>query len=127
LISDAAFDAVGYHRLAEYPIYISAGLETRAIRSRWLSTMSQHLIFGAPATALLFFLLALALRRTQTLYFDVVSGLWSSIAPRATWRRSARLPIATGLPVSYLTYQCPATERLTRSVTNPGNGVDEGR
>jgi len=61
---------IGYQRLAEYPIYISAGLETRAIRSRWLSTMSQHLIFGAPATALLFFLLALALRRTQTLYFE---------------------------------------------------------
>ena len=48
---------LGYQRLAEYPIYISAGLETSAIRARWLSTMSQHLIFGAPATALLFFLL----------------------------------------------------------------------
>jgi two-component system NtrC family sensor kinase len=32
--------------------------------------MSQHLIFGAPATAFLFFLLALALRRTRTLYFE---------------------------------------------------------
>jgi len=61
---------LGYQRLAEYPIYISAGLETAAIRARWLSTMSQHLIFGAPATALLFFLLALALRRTRTLYFE---------------------------------------------------------
>ncbi len=61
---------LGYQRLSEYPIYISAGLETSAIRARWLSTMSQHLIFGAPATALLFFLLALALRRTRTLYFE---------------------------------------------------------
>ena len=61
---------IGYQRLAEYPLYISAGLETAAIRSRWLSTMSQHLIFGAPATAFLFFLLALALRRTRTLYFE---------------------------------------------------------
>src|SRR5258708_13596600 len=61
---------VGYRQLAEYPIYISAGLETSAIRARWLSTMSQHLIFGAPATALLFCLLALALRRTRTLYFE---------------------------------------------------------
>ncbi len=61
---------LGYQRLAEYPIYISAGLETSVIRARWLSTMSQHLIFGAPATALLFFLLALALRRTRTLYFE---------------------------------------------------------
>ena len=61
---------IGYQQLAEYPIYISAGLETSAIRARWLSTMSQHLIFGAPATALLFFLLALALRRTRTLYLE---------------------------------------------------------
>ncbi|MBR0898684.1 response regulator [Bradyrhizobium tropiciagri] len=56
-----------YERLAEYPVYVSAGLETAAIRSRWVSTMAQHLIFGIPATALLFGLLALAYRRTQRL------------------------------------------------------------
>ncbi|MGY4475067.1 ATP-binding protein [Bradyrhizobium sp. USDA 3364] len=56
-----------YERLAGYPIYVSAGLETEAIRSRWISTMAQHLIFGIPATALLFGLLALAFRRTQRL------------------------------------------------------------
>ncbi|HEY0301296.1 MAG TPA: ATP-binding protein, partial [Rhizomicrobium sp.] len=56
---------VGYKRLAGYPVYVSAGLETSAIRARWLSTMGQHLIFGLPATALLFLFLALALRRTQ--------------------------------------------------------------
>ena len=61
---------LGYQQLAEYPIYISAGLETSAIRARWFSTMSQHLVFGAPATALLFFLLGLALRRTRHLYFE---------------------------------------------------------
>ena len=61
---------LGYRRLAEYPIYVGAGLETSAIRARWLSTMSQHLIFGAPATALLFALLGLALRRTRHLYFE---------------------------------------------------------
>src|SRR5438270_5498830 len=56
---------VGYQQPAEYPAYVSAALETSAIRSRWLTTMSQHLIFGVPATALLFQLLAMALRRTQ--------------------------------------------------------------
>jgi two-component system, NtrC family, sensor kinase len=61
---------LAYQRLAEYPIYVSAGLETSAIRARWLSTMSQHLIFGAPATALLFALLGLALRRTRHLHFE---------------------------------------------------------
>ena len=57
---------LGYQRLAEYPLYVSAGLETSAIRARWLATMSQHLIFGVPATALLFLILSLALRRTQS-------------------------------------------------------------
>jgi len=61
---------LGYRRLAEYPIDVAAGLETSAIRARWLSTMSQHLIFGAPATALLFAGLGLALRRTRHLYFE---------------------------------------------------------
>ena len=61
---------LGYRGLAEYPIYVGAGLETSAILARWRSTMSQHLIFGAPATALLFALLGLALRRTRHLYFE---------------------------------------------------------
>jgi two-component system NtrC family sensor kinase len=61
---------LGYHRLAEYPVYVSAGLETSAIRSRWLTTIGSYLIFGLPATALLFLILSLALRRTQRLYFE---------------------------------------------------------
>jgi two-component system NtrC family sensor kinase len=61
---------LGYQRLAEYPLYVSAGLETSAIRTRWLATMGQHLIFGLPATALLFMILALALRRTRRLYAE---------------------------------------------------------
>jgi two-component system NtrC family sensor kinase len=68
--ADGVERRLGYQRLAEYPVYISAGLETSAIRSRWLATMSQHLIFGLPATALLFLILALALRRTRRLYAE---------------------------------------------------------
>jgi two-component system NtrC family sensor kinase len=68
--TDGVERRVGYQRLAEYPVYISAGLETSAIRSRWLTTMGQHLIFGVPATALLFLLLAMALRRTRRLHIE---------------------------------------------------------
>ena len=68
--SDGIERRIGYRRVAEYPIYVSAGLETSAIRSRWLATMSQHLVFGAPATALLFTLLAFAFRRTQHLQLE---------------------------------------------------------
>jgi two-component system NtrC family sensor kinase len=61
---------IDYQRLAEYPVYVSAGLETSAIRSRWLTAMIRYLIFGVPATALLFLILALALRRTRHLYAE---------------------------------------------------------
>jgi two-component system NtrC family sensor kinase len=61
---------LGYQKLAAYPVYVSAGLETSAIRARWFSTMGQHLVFGLPATALLFLILALALRRTRNLYAE---------------------------------------------------------
>jgi two-component system NtrC family sensor kinase len=68
--SDGIERRIGYRRVAEYPIYVSAGLETSAIRARWLATMSQHLVFGVPATALLFILLAFAFRRTQHLQLE---------------------------------------------------------
>ena len=61
---------IGYRRLAGYPVYVSAGLETSAIRDRWLKAISYHLIFGIPATALLFGLLLFALRRTRRLNFE---------------------------------------------------------
>ncbi|WP_256807414.1 hybrid sensor histidine kinase/response regulator [Bradyrhizobium sp. Bra64] len=71
--SDGIERRVGYRRIAEYPIYVSAGLETSAIRARWFATMGQHLVFGIPATALLFLLLALAIRRTQHLQAEAAA------------------------------------------------------
>ncbi|QPF92023.1 hybrid sensor histidine kinase/response regulator [Bradyrhizobium commune] len=68
--SDGIERRIGYRRIAEYPIYVSAGLETSAIRARWLGTIGQHLVFGIPATALLFLLLAFAFRRTQHLQLE---------------------------------------------------------
>jgi two-component system NtrC family sensor kinase len=68
--SDGIERRIGYRRVAEYPLYISAGLETSAIRARWFATMGQHLVFGIPATALLFVLLAFAFRRTQHLQLE---------------------------------------------------------
>jgi two-component system NtrC family sensor kinase len=61
---------LGYQRLAQYPVYVSAGLETSAIRARWLATMGSYLIFGLPTTAFLFLILSLALRRTRRLYLE---------------------------------------------------------
>jgi signal transduction histidine kinase/CheY-like chemotaxis protein len=63
---------IGYQQLAGYPVYVAAGLETSAIRARWLRTISYHLIFGVPATALLFLLLVFAIRRTRRLNFEAM-------------------------------------------------------
>jgi len=61
---------IGYRKLSGFPVYVIAGIETSAIRAEWLATMSGHLIFGLPATALLFGILGLALHRTRRLYAE---------------------------------------------------------
>ncbi|BAM86267.1 sensor histidine kinase [Bradyrhizobium oligotrophicum S58] len=80
---------VGYERLANYPVYISAGLETATIRNRWLSTISRHLIFGIPATALLVVFLTLARRRTEHLYVEAARRLEAEDALRHGQRMEA--------------------------------------
>ncbi len=59
---------IGYRKLTGFPLYVLAGEDTSAITHDWLSLMSSHLIFGLPATALIFAVLGLALRRTKRLY-----------------------------------------------------------
>jgi len=59
---------IGFRKLAAYPVYALAGIDTAAIRSEWLSAMGVHLIFGLPATLLLFAVLWIALRRTERLH-----------------------------------------------------------
>src|SRR5438045_7675181 len=59
---------LGYRKLADFPVYVLAGTETSAIRAEWLSTMLSHLIFGLPATFLMFSILWLALGRTRRLH-----------------------------------------------------------
>ena len=59
---------IGYRKLTGFPVYVLAGVEKSAIVNDWLSYMSGHLVFGLPATAFLYFGLALALRRTKRLY-----------------------------------------------------------
>jgi two-component system NtrC family sensor kinase len=59
---------VGFRKLPGYPVYALAGIETSAIHAEWLEMVSGHLVFGLPATLLLFFTLWVALRRTRRLH-----------------------------------------------------------
>jgi two-component system NtrC family sensor kinase len=56
---------VAYRKVAGFPVFVVAGLETPAIRAQWLSQMGNHLIFGLPATAALIAIVLLALKRTR--------------------------------------------------------------
>jgi two-component system, NtrC family, sensor kinase len=64
---------ISFRKLAGYPVYALAGTDSIAIRNEWFATMAGHLIFGLPATLLLFAVLWVALRRTRRLY-DEASG-----------------------------------------------------
>ena len=59
---------IGFRKLEGFPVYALSGTSTAAIANEWLSTMGTHLIFGLPATLLLFAVLWIAMRRTGRLY-----------------------------------------------------------
>jgi two-component system, NtrC family, sensor kinase len=59
---------VAYRKVAGFPVFVVAGLETQAIRAQWLSQMGYHLMFGLPATAALIAIVLLALKRTRRFY-----------------------------------------------------------
>ncbi|MEA2942625.1 MAG: two-component system, NtrC family, sensor kinase [Bradyrhizobium sp.] len=59
---------VAYRKVAGFPAFVVAGLETQAIRAQWFSQMASHLIFGLPATAALIAIVLLALKRTRRFY-----------------------------------------------------------
>ncbi|HEY5225387.1 MAG TPA: response regulator [Methylovirgula sp.] len=61
---------VGVRKLAVPGLYASDGIELRTIYTDWLRAMSVHLIFGVPATILMFTLVLLTLRRTQDFYAE---------------------------------------------------------
>jgi two-component system, NtrC family, sensor kinase len=66
--TDSLERRVGYRKLVGFPVYVVTGIEASAIRGEWLSTMAGHLIFGLPATLLLFIIIGVALKRTHKLH-----------------------------------------------------------
>ena len=58
----------GVRRFGETPLYLSTGIASSTIRDEWIAGMAAHLIFGIPATLILFLTLVAVLRRTERLY-----------------------------------------------------------
>jgi len=59
---------IGYRKVGYHDLYVSDGLPLNAIYVEWLQTIASHLIFGAPATALLFIMILMTMRRTDAFY-----------------------------------------------------------
>ena len=59
-----------YLKLGYADLYLSDGLPIDSILYGWMRTMASHLVFGIPATLVLFTLVLLAMRRTRALYVE---------------------------------------------------------
>jgi signal transduction histidine kinase len=80
---------VGLRRLPGFPAYVSAFVQEPAIRTEWITGMAMHLIFGIPATILLFVTVLVVLRRTQRLYAETDQRLAAEAALRQAQRLEA--------------------------------------
>jgi signal transduction histidine kinase/CheY-like chemotaxis protein len=86
---DGTDHRVGFRRLPEFPVYVSALVQVPAIYKEWITGMAMHLIFGIPATLLLFVLLLTVLWRTQRLYAETDQRLAAEDALRQAQRLDA--------------------------------------
>lgn len=67
---DHNYYRVGLRRLPDLPVYVTAFVQLAGMRMEWMTGMAMHLIFGIPATILLFATVLVILRRTQRLYAE---------------------------------------------------------
>jgi two-component system, NtrC family, sensor kinase len=58
-------------RFEKTPLFFTAGISSSAVRSEWIAGMAPHLIFGIPATLVMFLTLFTVLRRTTNLYHEI--------------------------------------------------------
>ncbi len=59
-----------YLKLGYADLYVSDGVPIDTILYAWMRAMASHLVFGIPATLVLFTLVLLAMRRTRALYAE---------------------------------------------------------
>jgi two-component system, NtrC family, sensor kinase len=58
-------------RLGATPLYLMTGYALTTLRNEWLWEMAAYLIYGVPATSILFLTLFAVLRRTERLYAEI--------------------------------------------------------
>ncbi len=78
-----------YSRLPNYGLYVSMGLDNKAIIETWFRDLASHLMFGIPATIALFSVSLVALRRTERAEM-AHTQLWQEVARRELTERALR-------------------------------------
>jgi signal transduction histidine kinase len=58
-------------RFGNTALFFTAGISSATIRSEWIAGLAPHLIFGVPATLVMFLTLFTVLRRTTNLYQEI--------------------------------------------------------
>ena len=62
---DGAARIIAYRKLPNQNVYVYAALDVATIKADWIDDMSAHLVFGIPATLVMFGLAMLTLRHTR--------------------------------------------------------------